>query len=79
MGQVISCSFVINLHCKSNQPLMCSKRALILTHTKAPHPIHLGATQNRVTKNSDLKEHGEAHKSFGQFVPSSLHHLSPLL
>lgn len=75
LGQIISRSFVVNLQCKSNKPLIRSKRALTLTHTKALHPKHLGATQKRVT-NSDLKEQVEAHKGSGQFAPSVLPHPS---
>lgn len=58
----------ITLQGKSNKPLIRSKRALTLTHTKALQPKHLGATQERVT-NSDLKEQVEAHKGLGCLLP----------
>lgn len=40
------------------------RQHLTLTHAKALHPEHLGATQKRVT-NSDLKEQAEADKCWG--------------
>lgn len=78
------CSFDVNLVCKSNKPLICRKRALTLTHTQshtqAPHPKHLGATQKSVLqKILTSRNRWRPGNVWGQFAPPSLHHLSPLV